>query len=262
MKKIVSGLVAGCIALLSVSTATAGETLTVRADVWPPFNGNPASTDQPGYGVEVLKAIFEPQGFAIDYQTLPWTRTIKEVTQGKYDMAIGGSKDDTPACLFPEESIGVMENVFYVKKGSAWKFEGIASLKNIKLGCVADYSYDGGEIDAYIKGATEPAVQAVTGDDALKRNVQKLQAGRIDVVIDCRVVMTWTLKDMKIAEDEIVAAGSPGKPSDLFVVFSPAKESSKKNVQLFTEGLRKLRADGSLLKILSKYGLKDWKTAQ
>lgn len=37
----------------------AGEKFTVRADVWMPYNGESGS-DRPGYGIEILNAIFAP----------------------------------------------------------------------------------------------------------------------------------------------------------------------------------------------------------
>lgn len=240
-------------------SSASADTITVRADSWPPFNDDPSS-DQPGYVVELLKAVFEPLGHVIDYQTLPWTRAVEDVTAGKIDAIIGASETDAPGCVFPSEPIGMMANHLYVLKGSAWSFQGLDSLKGIKLGCIEGYAYDEAEIDAYIKASSAPAVQAVTGDGALEKNIQKLQAGRIDAIIECAPVMQFTLQKMSIAEDVIVATGpQAGESSPLYVAFTPAKETSKKYAEQFSEGLGKLRASGELKRILDRYQQADWK---
>jgi polar amino acid transport system substrate-binding protein len=53
------------------------QTISIRADYWYPMNGDPNS-DKPGYMIDLAKAIFEPQGIAVDYQLMPWSRAIQE----------------------------------------------------------------------------------------------------------------------------------------------------------------------------------------
>jgi len=54
-----------------------------------PYNGDPAS-DRPGYCIEVIKAVFEPEGYTIDYQTLAWTRDVADVVPLMLAGVIGG----------------------------------------------------------------------------------------------------------------------------------------------------------------------------
>lgn len=253
------GVVCFCSFFVTGLFAVSADTITVRADKWPPFNDDPASS-QPGYVVEILKAIFEPLGHTIDYQTMPWTRAVEEIKAGKIDAVIGASATDAPGCVFPSEPIGMMANRFFVVKGSSWAFQNADSLKSIKLGCIDGYAYDEAEIDAYIESASAPAVQITTGDGALEKNIQKLQAGRIDAIIECDPVMQFTMNKMGVAADAIVVAGNPaGKNSPLYVAFTPTKETSKKYAEQFSEGLNKLRALGELKKILDRYQQTDWK---
>ncbi len=256
LTRLVWSLVFLCLAVGGVGY---GETIIVRADAWPPFNDDPASS-QPGYAVEVLKAIYEPLGYTIDYQTQPWNRAIADCLEGKADAIIGASPSDGAGCLFPTEPMGMQENEYYVMKGQAWTYQGPESLKQIRIGVADGYSYDdGGPLDEYIKNGQPPAVQAVTGDTPLQSNIQKLQAGRIDALIECQAVMAWTLKSMGLTGGEIVGAGSACPPSALYIGFSPTKEPGKNLVPAFDEGLRKLRASGELKTILAKYDVTDWK---
>ncbi len=246
-------------ALMTFSWQAHADTVVVRADSWPPYNADPASTE-PGYVVEILKAVFESQGHTIDYQTMPWTRAVADMMEGKVDAIIGASRSDAPEALYPAESMGVVRNAFFVKKDSAWKYAGIDSLKTIKLGVIDGYPYDDdGAIDKYIKAGADPEVQVMTGDGSLERNIKKLQAGRIDTLIENETVLAATLKSMGVSADEIINAGSADVPKDLFVAFTPKKEAAKKYGQIWDEGIKKIRASGDLAKILARYSVSDWK---
>lgn len=237
------------------STVFAGA-IQVRADAWPPYNAEPNS-EKPGYAVEILKAIFPDD--TINYQIMPWQRAIADVTEGKIDCIIGASLTDAPGCIFPEEPVGVMKNTFFVKKGSSWKFDGLDSIKSVKLGAVKGYAYDEGALDEYIKSGTAPAVQAVAGDNPLEGNIKKLLAGRIDVVVENEPVMIWSLKQMSVPQGDVISAGTLAKPSNLFIAFAPTKPESKARAEQFSAKLKELRASGELKKILDKYEVTDWK---
>ena len=70
--------------------------------------------------------------------------------------------------------------------------------------------------------------------------------------------MAVTLPAQKLS-GEIVSAGDVDHMDEIFMAFSPAKDSSKKYSQIFDEGLVELRKSGKLQEILDRYGVKDWK---
>ncbi|MBF0533360.1 MAG: transporter substrate-binding domain-containing protein [Candidatus Omnitrophica bacterium] len=225
-----------------------------------PYNGDPASV-KPGYCVELIKAIFEPAGYTVDYQIQPWARDIAEVKEGNIDAVIGADSGDCPLCLFPKQAIGVNQNFYYVKKGNPWVFNGLKSLNLLRLGVIDSYSYDSGALDAYIKTADTQYVQKAAGDTALEVNIQKLQADRLDAIVENNWVLKNALKNLAIPEEAIVAAGKASEPQEVFLAFAPGKESSAKYTSLWDAGIQQLRASGKLKSILDKYHLADWKIA-
>lgn len=249
-------ILAFAIGLTDIAAAQ-GATISIRADAWPPFNADPKDS-LPGYGIEILKAVFEKQGYKIDYQIMPWTRALEEMKAGKIDGAIGASTDDAPDAVFPSEPIAIITNTFFAKKGSTWTYAGISSFENIKLGVIESYPYSE-DIDKYIAdNKKSDKVQAVSGDNALVTNIKKLQAGRIDVALECPQVMNWTLKTMGVAEGDIVPVGQVERSDKIYVAFSAAKPDSKKYADILSEGIKQLRASGELKNILDKYNAKDW----
>lgn len=256
MKQITSILIACLVLTIFLAGFAAADTITVRADSWPPYNDEPNS-EQPGYMVEIAQVIFSAHGHNIDYKLMPWTRSLDEVRKGTYDAVIGTDPDESPELIFPNEAFGVNQNGFFVKKGSAWKYSGIDSVKQIRLGVIDGYGYYP-DLDKYIEGYKGSKLFAATGDDALPKLLKMLKAGRIDVVIENVNVMTQTLKEKNLS-NELVSAGIAEEKFDLFMAFSPEKANSKEYSRIFDEGLAKLRRSGKLQEILARYGLADWK---
>ena len=85
---------------LGATRVDAAETLSIRADAWPPYNAEPKSI-KPGYMINVLLEIFMPQGYALDYQQLSWTESLDAVRKGEFNAVIGATKDDAPDFVFP-----------------------------------------------------------------------------------------------------------------------------------------------------------------
>lgn len=251
--------VLGLLLFISTGADCRAESISLRADAWAPLN-DVAGAALPGYGIEIAKAVLEKNGISLDYQTMPWNRATQEAAEGNIDAIIGASHGDCETCVFPKEPIGKMDNHFFVKKGNQWRYNGIPSLSTVKVAAVDGYDYDGGELNTYLgskKGSDD--VQLMTGDGALEKNIKKLQAGRVDVVIEEKSVFYWTLKSLGIAADEFEEAGSTGKADPIFIAFSPKKPKSSEYAKQIEEGIAALRASGELAKILSKYGVSDWK---
>ena len=231
------------------------ETLTVRADNWLPYNGDPEGK-RPGYMIEVLKEILEPNGIDVDYQLLSWDTALEDVTSGRYDAVVGTDQEEAPELIFPSKPFGKMTNAFYKRVDSVWQYNGIKSLENLRLGVISDYSYSD-DLDAYIEqneGAERLLV--AEGDDALPKLIEMMEANRIDVIVENVNVMAYTLGKNQIAN--IIPAGKIDEEFLLYVAFSPKNERSTMFARLFDEGVDKLRKSGELAKIIARYGVSDW----
>lgn len=238
------------------SMAAAAATLTVRSDLWPPYNHEPKSP-KPGYMINILWEIYKPAGYVIDYDVMSWTESLDAVREGKFNAVVGAAKDDAPDFIFPQETFGLSDTAFFVKKGSAWRYTGPQSYSKVKIGVIESYSYNE-EVDAYLESSNNDAVYVATGDNPLLQLIQMLRSGKIDVVVEDSNVMFNALVDNSIALGEVVPAGRCDDISDLYIAFSPANPQSKEMAALFDAGIKELRQQGKLQSILKLYGLKDW----
>lgn len=243
-----------CVAL----PAAQADTLSIRADSWPPYNAGPKEV-KPGYMIEVLREIFTPLGHSIDYRLLSWEESLAAVRAGRCIAVVGASRDDAPDFVFPTEPLGMSGTTFFTARTGNWKFTGIDSLKSVRLGVVEGYAYDG-ELDNYIRAQKGSGrVVSVGGDDPVPQLIRLLRAGKIDVVAEDPAVMIHTLVSSSIPAGAVHGAGRIGDRSPLYVAFSPAAKKSKEYARIFDEGLIRMRADGRLQAILARYGLYDWK---
>jgi polar amino acid transport system substrate-binding protein len=241
--------------LNSSAVIAADNVVTLRADLWFPANGEPNS-NEPGYMIELAEKAFASAGMSIDYQLLPWTRAINTVRQGEFDCVIGTTRTTTPDFIFPKQRWGTDTTSAYVKKNDDWRYKNINSLKNRDVAIIQDYDY-GDELNKYI-AQHRKTFQSLGGEDALKQNIHKLFAGRVDTILENQMVMTAAIKKLPM-EESLQSAGDLSGEAPLYIACSPAnKERSKKLVNIIDTQTEALRRSGELAKILTKYDLKDW----
>lgn len=245
--------------LTLIVVAYAGaDTITLVADRWCPLNCIPKS-DEPGYVVELARKIFERSGHSIDYILFPWKRAILMTREGQFNGIIGAMREEAEDFIFPSEDVGLRASDFFVRKGNPWRFENIDSLKKVRLGAILDYSYSM-ELDAYIRDNPNK-VDVISGDDAIQKSLKKLAAGRIDVFLDQRDVITFTAGKLGLS-DQIEFAGSNNLFDPIYIAFSPANPKSAEYAAILARGIRDFRDSGELAKIMARYGLIDWKVNQ
>lgn len=249
-----------CVLLLSMfmGLKAQADTISLRSDSWCPYNCAP-DAKKLGYGIEVLKAIFEKEGHTLDYQLMNWTRSIERGRAGDHTAIIGARKEEAPDFIFPTEPIGNQGNKLAILKDSTFSYNGTTSLADKRLAVIQSYSYND-TIDAYVKknAGNKMLIDAATGDDALEKNLSKLVAGRVDVVIDDSSVLTYKINEMQIS-DQVKLVNEASEPTAIYVAFSPKNPKAKDYAALFDKGIEELRTNGKLRAILDRYGLADWK---
>ncbi len=241
--------------LLNLSVVgVSAETLRLRADQWMPYNGDPKA-ERPGFVVELAKAIFEPKGISVDYQTMPWADALTAARAGKIDGVIGAGEADMEGLTAPHQAIGEPRVVLLVAKGNPWKFESMASLMGAKLGVIDGYTY-WDQLDAYIKDKGEPGVVTFKGEAPLADALTQLKAGKIDVLPETMAVFVWTVKGMGLAVTDFQIVHTH-QNDPIYLAFSKTAEGAN-YAKLFDEGVARLRASGEFVKLLKAYGLSDW----
>ncbi len=241
---------------LVISNQAIANEIKLISDLWCPYACDPKS-EKPGFMIEIAQTIFKDHGHTVKYEVKNWARAIKETRSGKYDGIVGASRADVPGFVIPQIPVGFLENYFWTLAGNKWNYSGVESLKSVKLGFINDYSY-GEEIDKVIE-KKHPALIKISGNDVLKRMIQMTETKRLSGFIENPMVLEYNLMELKKNKADFKVA-SPNLADDpnLFIAFSPNKNSSKKYSKILDEGIVSLRKNGKLKVILQKYGLNDW----
>ncbi len=242
---------------LSATVKSDPKTITFVADVWPPFNDRP-NAELEGYMIDVARAVFEKEGYNVEYRILPWNRAIIETRKGRFNAIIGATKNEASDFIFPKEELGRSGLSFYVRNDASWRYDGEQSLKDVYLGVIDGYDYNDWFVD--YQNTYPEKVYVRYGRKPLKENVVSLVHGRLDVIAGDKHAVAWVAKQAGLQDriryvgrDEV--GGAPG----IYHAFSPNLESSKLYSQMLSKGIEALRSSGELQRLLDKYDLKDWK---
>ena len=232
-------------------------TLVLAADVWCPYNCEATSKDR-GFMVDIVAEALTSKGYKIDYRNMSWTTAMDDALAGRIDGVIGAGASEAKDLVTTKEPLGINKTCFYAKSDSRLVFKGLENLPQMSLGVIAGYLYGSG-IDKYIdeNKINFKKVQLVTGDKPLLQNVKKVQAGRVDALVENEMVMNFSF--LKFNIEGLKSIGCD-KETPIYVAFSPKATDSKVIAETIDKKMVEFRRSGALTKILRRYGAKDWKS--
>nr|WP_281368202.1 ABC transporter substrate-binding protein [Simiduia aestuariiviva] len=236
----------------------AAERLVLAADVWCPYNCQANHRERPGYMIELAQRVFSEHGIEVQYVNLPWSRAKASVSEGLAQGLVGATLDDpdTRHLVFPDHAQGQMHNVFVGRKGENWRYQGLSSLRTVRIGAIQDYEY-GPTLDNYMAIPNVP-VHTVSGDRPLTRLIRMLQSRRIDVIVEDHSVFRYTASSLEFTDFELLGdIPGPTALTNLYIAFTPDPQG-RRYAELLSNGVAALRARGELAEIMAKYELIDW----
>lgn len=244
------------ILLVSFNTV-ANETLNVGSDEWCPYICN--EVHKPGVLIEVINEIAKHNGLDINFNIIPLARSLILLQQSKLDMVLALTAEHIEEYHLKRslKVYGGWYNDFYVIKTNPWKFSSIESLKKEieqgnTLGIIKGYKYSDGITQ--LQETSGQHIYSASGNSPLSNILMMLSKQRISMVLDSRFNIEYELQNSNISN--LKYAGTDGDFVPLYIGYSP--EFKVKYINIFDQGLIKLRATGQLSKILKRYGIPDW----
>lgn len=160
-----------------------GRTLVFASDEWCPYVC--FESTQPGYLVELARAVFESPSRPVEIRRMSWPRAVREAEAGRIDGVLGAAAGESPRLRYPERPAAGDPVAFAVRHDDPWRFDGVDSLVERRIGIAEGYRF-GPPFDAalFAEGRPVPGVEALSTEQPTRINLQKLVGGRIDTVID------------------------------------------------------------------------------
>ncbi len=244
MKKIIP-LIALALALFSKPLLA--EDVTLASLDWPPYSGEKLADK--GFISEIVTKAFESSGMKATILILPWERAVRDAENGTVDAYMPEYfSEELKAKFMLSESMPGGPLGFMKPKGSEISYKSLQDLKGKSVGVVSGYvNTDEFDKADYITKEESP-------DDA--SNLTNLAKARIDLAIVDFVVADYLLNnDIKEHSSKIEQIQPPLEFKPLYIAFSKKSKNVEAKVKAFNEGLKKIKEDGTLDKILEKHGV-------
>jgi len=222
-----------------------------------PFHGTACETPE-GYMVDLARECLALRGLTVEYLNVTRERALAGTLDGTFDGALGLVPAEAPGLVFPGLELARDPLALVILDRPGWNWAGLSGLDSLILG-LPDGLSDPTPLDGWLAlhGQDPHRVQYADGRDALKINLHKLLAGRIDVLVDSEVSVFYLARRMGIVS-HLRPVGRLTGPRALSIGFSPATGTGAPLAEALTLGLADLRQSGRLAQILGEYGLEDW----
>lgn len=231
-------------------------TLIFQADEWCPYNCSDDAKNK-GYIVDILNEVYGKLGYRVVYQTINWSRVIRNARLARTHGIIGALKDDAKDFVFPTSSIGNTVIGLWGKSEENIQVDQLSDLAPLNIAIVKGYTY-GDELDSYFAEHNERRgkLQITSGGKPLARNIELLKKGRIDAIVEDNAVIQYQLHQQNLTKH--ISHINDLNSDQIFVAFSPNNPQSPHLAMQLERGMHELRKSGKLERILAKYGLTDW----
>ncbi|MEH6347422.1 MAG: ABC transporter substrate-binding protein [Bermanella sp.] len=226
-----------------------------------------------GFVQDILISIFENNDVEVRFRVFPWARalsTFNDISDSDL-IAVVGMKIHAyhkELAFFPNTEIAQYTHAFYALNsfalGGNWKYNGVETLKGIRVGAVLGWAYCDTALTKYIQKNNNRWVSAISGGSVSQRNYQRLLLGRTDIWVANQYNANYLLlkknrnADSNAARIVRVAKVPVTSIVDVYPVFYN-NEKGKEYAQEFDDGMANLRESGLLDAILKTYNLKDWR---
>ena len=237
-----TALLLGISFLLPISAFA--ENVVFATSEWEPYviseNGKPSGLD-----VEIVQELCKRLGLEPDIRILPWKRALVYMETGRADAIFAARHTEERArfLYYPSEPLNIERTVILALKGSGIRITKPDDLKGKAVGVVLGYVY-GPEFDN-CQGIKKDAAR----DD--KQLILKLIKKRHPLAASSDEVTAKYLCKQAGAEAEVVYVLNE-TPS--YIAFSKKRgEKGRAMAEKFSQMLRKLKEEGVIQKIESKY---------
>ncbi len=232
--------------IVFTSTAYGGKKLVLSTLDWAPYIGK--SMENNGYVAVLVKEAFKRGGYDTQFKFYQWSRVVGLAKSGKVDGYFPEyySKGVKSYAIFSDPFPGGPLGFFKLKK-SKISYKNLNDLKKYKIGTVFGY-VNTKEFDSasYLK-------KIPVKDDLT--NFKKLFAGRLDLLVaDKFVGLKLIAENLPTKAKHFEFMSKSLEEKDLYVCISKKNKDAKIIINAFNNGLKKMETDGSIKKILNRFG--------
>lgn len=173
-----------------VNTASAEAVLRLAGTSWCPYTCNYKSL--PGYVTEYYRSLLAPMGIRLEVELMDWEHAVALTESGQFDGLITAAVGEVEGLVMSSQPTDTRSSCFYRRHEASWRYQGLESLADQRLGIIAGYSY-GEPLDSWLGQAPDASeLYMAQGKQPLSMLVQALLSGEVTVLIeDSNVLEHW-----------------------------------------------------------------------
>lgn len=226
-----------CASTISAESPT--QTIRLANGEWPPYTGR--HLPEHGCDSQVVTESFALEGIKVEYEFLPWARGLLLSQNGVVDGAIewAGTPEQRRTHFVSEEPLSRQQWVFFCRRDTTHPWQRLEDLKDRTIGLTIGYAYN----DVFVEVRKQhPAMFKEAASDLL--NFKKLLSGRIDLFPLERVVGYHLIRNELSPEEQARLVEDPLPVAEFtpHLLLSRAHQENEQRMQLFEQGLRRLKA--------------------
>lgn len=209
------------------------------------------------YGVasHIVSEAFKIEGIDVTWGFFPWSRAYELTKQGTWDAsAVWWDTPDAREHFWLSEPVVKTSFVFFHLKDRPFNWKTTADLAELKIGFTRGYDYGPAFMQAL--GQKRLTVDIAANDE---QNFKKLFTGRIDIFPNDPIVGQAQLHNNFTPSEQALFTHHPKAfaQKSLHLIISKKIDNGEQLLKKFNAGLRKLKNNGQLNRILqnNKNGL-------
>jgi len=214
---------------------------------YPPYFGE--KLDNNGVISEIIVKSFNRVGYDVEITFMPWARAFEMTKRGDFDgmFALWHRKDREKWFLFSEPLLPKNEIGFYKRKENNITYKRLEDLKEYYIGVCRQYANP-----PEFEQATFLKIEEVVND---KQNILKLYHKRVDLIlIDKGLAQYLITTQFPKYQEELEWMEPVLETVEQHLVIS--KDANVYLIKIFNEGLRVIKEEGTIQRILRKHEFK------
>ena len=206
------------------------------------FATDPEKAD--GFLLALTTEAFKKVGYEAHVEFVPWARAVDMATRGEVDGLLGCYfSDERAKVLTYSDLVAESPMVFFALQSSNIAYSKLEDLSKYSIGTIIGAGYPKDFADASFL-RKEPVSDYIL-------NIRKLAAGRIDLFVEKKVLVTSYLAKNP-GTGPIVAVEPPLTINKFYNAFSKTTPNAAEKVSDFNKGLKMIRDDGGYAAIIGK----------
>lgn len=237
------------LSLAIISTAQAAEkTLKLALEHWPPYIDK--SLPEYGMAAELVITALDRAGYKTNITFANWSLSLQGTGIGVYDVIATAWYSKQREALFEFSEPYLYNKIKFIKhRKSSIEYRNLDDLRGQIIGVVANYAYspEFDRSDLFYKIPSNHLIQ----------NLSLLQLGKIDLTLDDELVIKHQIETyMPSSADQFVILDKPLDYRALHMMVSRSNPEHKQIVSDFNKAIKQMREDGTMERIIKKYGIK------